>query len=67
MTEYRISIVYTVGENFIIKADSLAVAEQRAMQLAEDRMEAHGCSEIDYEIMGTDVGNGEHVEGRIYG
>ena len=64
MTEYRISISYTVGEKFTVKAESLAEAEQKAVQLAEDRMETHDCSEVNYEVMGPDD---QYTDGCMYG
>lgn len=67
MTEYRISISYTVGENFTVKATSLAEAEAKAVQLVEDRIEMHDCSEGNYEVMGISPDNNEHTEGCIYG
>lgn len=67
MKEYLINIGYTVSERFTVKAASLAEAEAKAVQLAEDRMEMHDCSEANYEVMGVSPDNNAHTEGCIYG
>ena len=64
MSEYRISISYTVGEKFTVKAASLAEARQKAMQMADDRLETHDCSEVNYEVMGP---NDQYADGCMHG
>ncbi len=67
MNEYHISISYTIGEKLTVKAASIAEAEQKAVELAESRLEMHDGSECSYEVMGGGKDNEEHAEGCIYG
>lgn len=63
---YGITLTYTVTEHFDIQAGSLLEAEEKAVLLANSRLETHQetSDQANYEIIGPD---GESAEGRVLG
>lgn len=63
---YRITLTYTVTENFDIQADSLLKAEETAVLLANSRLESHyeTSDQADYEIIDAE---GESLQGSVVG